>query len=354
MSAIHTIPSEGQQVHHPSLTRRVTIVAVTFVSMLIAIPTAHASVGGEIIKAIGRYLAKETGEEATEQAVKHMTRQVGEKLIERTAQKVVHECGEKSLMEVGELVAKHGPDVVRALGNVSDARPVLKLLNELPAEEIGKAASRLASGSTGKEIATLGTKIGVVALRAEVKHPGIGVRFARALGSDGAKLSLRLTRDQAVQIGRHVDDMAQLPATQQSQLMSMISSNADRFGAFVGRFVEKNPGKVLFTAVSTPIILANSAAIFGEGEVVFDPNGNVLRDANGDPVRQHTGLIPGAIYGPVQTTLYWVGGVVVVLLSLFGASKVWKHNQKDRMDVQGSRGAVLNQTNAETTEKQLQ
>ena len=338
--------------HHLSLTRRVTIVAVTVVSTLIVIPTAHASVGGEIIKAIGRYLAKEAGEEATEQAVKQMTRQVGEKLIARTAQRVVHEGGEKSLMEVGELVAKHGPDVVRALGNAPDA-PVLKLLKELPAEEIGKAASRLASGSTGKEIATLGTKVGVVALRAEGKHPGIGVRFARALGSDGAELSLRLTSDQAVQIGRHVDDMAQLPATQQSKLMSMISSNADRFAAFVGRFVEKNPGKVLFTAVSTPIILANSAAIFGEGKVVFDPNGNVLRDENGDPVRQHTGLIPGAINGPAQTTLYWVGGVVVVLLSLFGASKVWKHNQKDRMDVQVARGAVLNQTNAENSKKQL-
>jgi hypothetical protein len=353
-------------IRRPSLTPRVAIVTLTLVSILIASPTAYASVGGEIIKAIGRYLAKETGQEATEQAVKQMTTQVGEELIERTAQKIVRVGGEKSLVEVGELVAKHGPDAVRALDNAPDALPVLKLLNELPADEIGKAASRLAAGSTGKELATLGTKVGVVALRAEAKHPGVGIRFAKALGSDGAELSLKLTSDQAVQIGRHVDDIAQLPATQQSQLMSMISSNADRFAAFVGRFVEKNPGKVLFTAASTPIILANSAAIFGDGEVVFDADGDVIRDANGDPVRDKTGLIPDAAKGageavkvPIQRTLYWAGSIFVVLFSLFGLSKVWKYNQKDRLDVELARAAALNDssantTNAETIRKQHQ
>ena len=51
--------------------------------------------------------------------------------------------------------------------------------------------------------------------------------------------------------------------------MALLSSNTDRFAAFVGRFVEKNPGKVLFTAASEPIIFANWAAIFGDGEIVL-------------------------------------------------------------------------------------
>lgn len=370
MNAILTITTrpvcEGQQLNSASPRRRATITALCLMVTAIAAPTAHASVGGEIIKAIGRYLAKETGQEATEQAVKQMTKQVGEELIERTAQKVVREGGEKSLVEVGELVAKHGPDVVRALDNAPDALPVLKLLDEIPADEIGKAASRLAAGSTGKELATLGAKVGAVALRAEAKHPGVGLRFAKSLGSDGAELSLKLTADQAVQIGRHVDDIAQLPTTQQSQLMAMVSSNADRFAAFVGRYVEKNPGKVLFTAASTPIILANSEAIFGNGKVAFDSNGNVIRDANGDPVRDKTGLIPDAAKGageavkvPIRRTLYWAGSIFVVLLSLFGLSKVWKYNQKDRLDVELARAAALNDssantTNAETIRKQHQ
>jgi hypothetical protein len=123
---------------------------------------------------------------------------------------------------------------------------------------------------------------------------------------------------------------------------------ARAFAAFVGRFVEKNPGKVLFTAASTPIILANSAAIFGDGEIVFDADGNVFRDANGNPVRQNKGLIPRAAQGageaikdPVQTTLYWAGGIFLVLFSLYGVSKVWKHNQKDRLEVEMARNAAL-------------
>jgi hypothetical protein len=318
-------------------------------SLAVSSSAARASVGGTFIKAIGHYLAKETGREATEQAVKQMTKKVGEELIERTAQKIVREGGEKSLVEVGELVAKHGPDVVRALDNAPDTLSVLKLLDELPADEIGKAASRLAAGSTGRELATLGTKLGTVALRAEAKHPGIGVRFARALGNDGAELSLKLTTDQAVQIGRHVDDIALLPATQQSQLLAIISSNADCFAAFVGRFVEKNPGKVLFTAASTPIILANSKAIFGDGTIVCDGNGNPVLGPNGDPVREHEGLLPKMLRhfldtfkAPLETTLYWAGGVVVVVLAIFGASSVWKHVQKDRLELESARKAAAN------------
>ena len=360
----HTVVGPAKQ--NPSLTRRVMILTAVLASIIVAAPTAHASVGGEIIKAFGRYLAKETGQKATELAVKQMTKQVGEELIERTAQKVVREGGEKSLAKVGEMVAKHGPDVVRALDNVPDALPLLKLLDELPADEIGKAVSRLAAGSTGKELAVLSTKVGTVALRAEAKHPGVGVRFARALGSDGAELSMKLTTEQAVQIGRHVDDIAQLPATQQSQLLAMISSNADRFAVFVGRFVEKNPGKVLVTAASAPIILANSAAIFGDGDIVLDSNGNPVFDPNGDPIRDHDGIIPKAAEGigntvkePVQTTLYLAGGIAVALLSLFGASKVWKHFQKDRLDLQAARNAALEHTtngnalDADTVKKRL-
>ncbi|MBY0588873.1 hypothetical protein K2X85_16995 [bacterium] len=320
---------------------------VILVATAMPYSVAHASAGGEIIKAIGRYLTKETGQEATEQAVKEMTKQVGEELIERTAQKVVREGGKKSFVEVGELVAKHGPEVVRALDNAPEALPVLRLLDELPADEVATAASRLAAGSTGRELATLSMKLGTVALRAEARHPGVGVRFARAFGTDGAELSLRITTDQAVQIGRHVDDIARLPANQQSELLKMISSNAGRFTAFVGRFVQQNPGKVLFTAASTPIILANSAAIFGEGNIVFDKDGNPVLDSKGDPISEHSGVVPDvakgvvdAVKAPIQTTLYLASGVIVILLAIFGTSKIWKHFRKERLELTTAENAA--------------
>lgn len=341
MNEVHTIAmrvvGEQQRLSCSSLIRRSTITVLFIVVAAIATPSARASVGGTIIKAISRYIAKEAGQEATEEAVKHMTKQVGEELLERTAQKVVREGGEKSLIEVGELVAKHGPDVIRALDNTPEAMPVLKLLNELPADEIGKVASRLAAGNTGKELATVGTKVGVVALRAEAKHPGIGVRFAKALGSDGAELSLKLTSDQAVQIGRHVEDIAQLPATQQSQLISMISSNADRFAAFVGRFVEKNPGKVLFTAASTTLILAQSERLLGSDEIVFDKEGNPQVVSKPGLTGRIAGQVIEAAREPLEWTMYSIGGVVAVSIALlvasFGGLVVWKRYKLSKLEV---------------------
>ncbi len=43
--------------------------------------------------------------------------------------------------------------------------------------------------------------------------------------------------------------------------------------AFMKRFVERNPGKVLFTASGTTVILANREAIFGGGDVRFNAKG---------------------------------------------------------------------------------
>jgi hypothetical protein len=167
------------------------------------------------------------------------------------------------------------------------------------------------------------------------------------LGRDGAELSLKLTPDQALQIGRHVDDIAQLPAAQKSQLLGMVSANADRFATFVGRFVEKYPGRVLFTLAGTPIVLANSSAIFGEGEVVFDPDGNVLRDKHGEIVRQQTGLVPGiveatgeVVLGPTRMALYSLVVIGLIAISAIVGFKVWKYYHMDRMDLEIARIAA--------------
>lgn len=326
--------------------RRVTIAcsrtAICLIAVCVSIsvvtPAAHASTGGTIIKAISRYIFKETGQEVSEQAVKQMTKQVGEELIERTAQKIVREGGEKSLVEVSELVAKHGPDVIRALDNVPEALPVLKLLDELPADEIGKTASRLAAGGSGKELATLGTKIGTTALRAEAKHPGVGLIFVRSLGKDGAELSLKLSSEQAVQIGRHVDDIAKLPATQRSQLLALISSNVDRFTAFVGRFVEKNPGKVLFTAAGTTLVLAESERFLGGDEVVMDKDGNPQVLSKPGLVDRAIKVIFDVLREPIQWSMYLLGvglaAVLTIVSAMFGGLKFWKHLRKDRLEVE--------------------
>lgn len=296
--------------------------------------------GKQIIKAIGRFLGKEAGATVTEQAVKKMTRDVGEELIERTAKKMIREGGEKSLIEVGELVAKNGPNVIRALDNVPDAVSVLRLLKELPAEDVAKAASRLATDATGQEIAKLSTKYGVKVLKAEVKHPGVGMIFANALGDEGAELSLKLTTDQAIQVARHVDDIAKLPATQQKQLLKFASDNTDRFVSYVGNFAEKNSGKILFTAAGTTVILANGERIFGGDEVVTDENGNPYVVSKPGVLGRLGDKSADIVAEPVRWTVYLFGGIIAFVLISFAGLKFWKHLQTDRLAVAAARNSA--------------
>ena len=123
-----------------------------------------------------------------------------------------------------------------------------------------------------------------------------------------------------------MDDISKLPADQRRKVIELISSNADRFASFVGRFVEKNPGKVLFTPAATVFMLHGSERILGGGEIVFDEDGK-------PHWVEKPGLIDRTVGKPIVWTLYLAGGVLCLSLFLFAASKVWKHNKIDRMAV---------------------
>ena len=306
-----------------------TLVVVLTFAQLQSLPLPPATAGNGLLKSLASYFAKQSGQEVTEQTAKQLSRQVGDTVLDRTTQKVMKEGGDRSLHELGELVANHGPEVLRAVDNVPRAQPVLNALRTLPAEEVATAASRLAAGQPGRELAAISEQLGASVLRAEAKHPGIGVAFARSLGTEGTDVCMKLTTAQAQQIGKHVDDIAQLPAAQRSQLLELISNQSDRFAAFVGRFVEQNPGKVLFTSASTAIILANSDAIFGDGELLWDAEGNLIIASNGKPRRQHPGIVPrlfgdltASVETPLRLTLYAIGGVIVLLIAAWGTQKL--------------------------------
>ncbi len=294
----------------------------------------HGSTGTVIVHAIGRFLFNQTGRQASEQAVRKLTKEVGEELIERTAAKIVREGGEESLQRVGRMVASHGPEVVRALDNVPNPIPVVRMMDELPVGEIGAAAVRLSAGSAGKELAQLSGKLGTSILRAEAKHPGIGLAFSRALGKEGAELSLSLTGDQAIQFGRHVNDIAQLPGGQQSALIGLISQNVDRFTSFVGRFVEKNPGKVLFTAAGTTLILAQPERFLGGDEIVFDAEGNPVVVTKPGIVGRAGNAVSNVISSPIRLTLNLIGIALVGAVSIFLGIKIRESLPNKRESIQ--------------------
>lgn len=277
----------------------------------------YAAPGGVIIKSIAEFLALKTGKEVTDQSLKKMTHEVGEQVIERTASRLVREGGEGSLARAASLTAIHGPEIVRALDNAPDALPILRLLDELPNREVAAAATRLSAGNAGKELATISCRLGSRVLRAEATHPGVGYAFAKALGNDGVELSLKLTSEQAIGIGRHVDDIAKLPLPQQSQIIALVDEHPGQFAHFVGRFIERNPGKILFTSAATSLILAQPARFLGGDEIVFDSKGNPVVVSKPGIIGRTGKIAENIVSAPLQRMLYLLGMVVVGAFSLY-------------------------------------
>ncbi len=248
-----------------------TKASVTLMMLMIAsavTPLRSQAAGtATVVRAITKYFSKESAEEATQ----WMAKQGSQEAVERLATKASKEGGEAVVDQVAEIATKYGPTAIQGLDNAPVLKPVISALDELPAEQAGKALTRLAAGAEGRELAEAVTRYGSGAIRAELKHPGVGVRFATQLGDEGIVLAEKLTTDQAIAIGRHVDDIARLPQSQRSTLLTMISEQSDRFANFVGDFVMKNPGKTLFTAATTGVVLANRDAILGGDEMSLMP-----------------------------------------------------------------------------------
>jgi hypothetical protein len=303
-----------------------------------------AAGGATIVRAVTNYFGKESAGEATE----WMTKKGGKELAERLTAKATSEGGEATVDQVAKLAAKHGPDAVRGLDNVPTLRPVLGAIDELPESQVGPALARLGAGPQGKELAETVTRYGAGAMRAELNHPGVGVRFASSLGDEGIAVAEKLTTDQAITIGRHLDDIAKLPPSQRSSLISMISDQSDRFATFVGDFVKQNPGKTLFTMSGTAVVLANQDAIFGGDKIVYDKDGNpVLLSMQGIAERagsRMTTEVSNRVVSPLVQLFVPIGALLVAAygsIKLFG---VWKRQQIKLATAQASENARQEKT----------
>lgn len=302
-------------------------------AVALACETAVASPASSLLKALARYFSKEAITESTEV----ITKEVSQEVVERVAQRVVREGGETQLELLTAMVAKHGPDIVRAMDNAPDPVRVLKALDELPADDVSKAAARLAAGESGKQLAETTSRFGAAALRAEVKHPGVGSRYVVAWGNDGDSLCTSLTNERAILLGKYIDDIAQVPATQRNQLLATIRNDSDRFFQWLGRFIDKNPGKTIGSATFLAVFLPNSERILGGDEIVFDKDGNpmIVRRPGllGDPANQVADAVSDSIRFS-GTALTIVAAAAVVLIVLRWQFAVWR-TKKSKAEVVG-------------------
>lgn len=271
-------------------------------------------------KFFGKAGAREIGEELAEYG--------GETFVRNLAQRLVREGGEEALEKVVVLSTKYGPDVLRAVDNAPSPTTLLRALDDIPTDQVGTAIKRLSAGSQGKTLAILVERHGANVLRTEIAHPGIGVRLVQNLGDDGIRLSQRLGRDEMITVARHAEDIAKLPSEQKSNVLQLLYEDTKRMVAFMGRFVERNPGKTLFTAATTTIVLANAERVLGGDDIIIDKDGNAQ-------VVSKPGLLGRTVETTVTNILRPILYVLLPLIAL-GAStwiaiKLWSTYRLNRL-----------------------
>lgn len=281
---------------------------------LVCLPqAAHASAGSSLLKGLGKFLGKEAAEGSAEKLAKG----VSQEAADRIATRLLKEGGEQAVDRAAELTAKHGPDVIRALDSTTNPAAILKALDDLPIPaDVGKAATKLAAGEAGEELAGLTTKYGSRMLSAEIKHPGLASTYAKSLGDDGLELSLKLNRNQALEIGRHLDDISKLPPELRSQVLVLARESPEGFAKMTRDFVQKHPGKVLFTVAATTVILANPQAILGDAE-------------NPGWLERGFELAADRTLTPVVTAALWVLVPFLALYASWKLYRVWRLDMHD-------------------------
>ncbi|MDE0866067.1 MAG: hypothetical protein OSA98_19950 [Rubripirellula sp.] len=280
-----------------------------------------------VVSSVGKAILKYFGKQGSEEAVEYLSRKGGQEMMERVVLTATRQGGDEAVEQVAKLTGKYGPDAIAALDNVPSMMPLLRTLDELPSTQVKSALTALAAGKPGRELAEAVAVHGGSALRMELKYPGVGLSFVRGFGDEGVELASKLTTNQSIVVARHADDIAKLPAAQRAGVVGMLRENTEQMVGFVGRFVEANPGKVLFSVAGTTVILAEPERILGGDEIVFDADGNpvVMRKGGiADRTIEAGGKVAAHVstnyLRPVYLTVMAFVGVFVVV---WGSLKYW-------------------------------
>ncbi len=291
-----------------------------------------------VASSVGRAVLKYFGKESAEEGVEYLAKQGGKQLAQKVTAKAAKQGGDDAVEQVAKYVGKHGPDALNALDNAPSIGPVLSALDEIPVSQVKSAITKLAAGTTGRELAETVGKHGAKALTSELKHPGVGMVLVRALGDDGAELAAKMTSQQAITIAKHVDDLAKLPAAQRTGVMAMFRNNTDRMASFVGDFVKANPGKTLFTVASTTMVLAEPERILGGDEIVFDAAGNPVLISKGgivgrsiEATGQAAKHVSDGYIRPLYLTLMAFLGTFFALWLIL---KLWHVHKREKLKTQ--------------------
>ncbi len=92
---------------------------------------------------------------------------------------------------------------------------------------------------------------------------------------------------------------------------------------FLGRFVEQNPGKVLFTTAGTTVILTNSERILGGDEIVIGADGVPQVVSKPGIVGKAGGAVVDIVEKPASYALHGIVTIGLLVVGGFAAIKLW-------------------------------
>lgn len=321
--------------------RSVTCILL-FVVLAASLPaTAQAQAGlarkpaQELIEALGRYLGRGEGRDLS----RELAEMGGEAFARRVADKALNQGGDDALEQLVRLTQIYGPDALRAADNSPSLPAIIQALDELPVEMAAPALRRLAAGTHGRALAEATERFGAAALRAEVRHPGVGGDLVRVLGDDGARLADRLSTPQAIEVGRHADDLARLPEQQRQGLLALLYDDTERMVRWMGRFAENNPRTVLFTPPIAAFVLANSERLLGDGgKIVFDDDGEPVRVEVPGLGERVLALLIERLLSPLMTQIAsWVLPLLAAALAVWIAIRLWYARRLARLRFEAAR-----------------
>lgn len=304
-------------------TSSIPVLILIFLLVFIGAPTQKLNASAalvrksatEVLEAVGKWAAKSGEKDVTE----WLAKEVNKKAIAELTEKVLTDGGEEGVQRLVRLASTHGSDVIRAVDNIPSPLPVLRAFDDLPDDMVLVASRRIAAGQQGRELAEWVSVGGSKVLKAEIRHPGLGGAFVNTLGDVGFVAAQRIPESAMIRFSSHADDLAKLPFHQRNAILNLMGNKYEQMERFIGNFINNNPGKTLFTAASTTVILTNSERLFGDEKIITDADGNIIRIETKPGFFER--ITDNTLSGPLKTPLVIFSIFAGIALLIFASVK---------------------------------
>lgn len=154
------------------------------------------------------------------------------------------------------------------------------------------------------------------------------MELVRVWPDSGTALARQLSREEALTLGKFLDDLQNVPQEQRAGLLQVIRRDKASFFGWLGTFIEEHPGKTIGSATFLVAFLPNSERILGGAQITFDERGSPI------VVRK-----PGLLEAPFNRLadslafgLLWLVGGIAAVVTLWLARKLllpaWRRNRR--------------------------